>query len=232
VDRDAWDREVADLVLRALPPAPARVLEVGCGEGRLARSMSATGHRVVAIDPDAPEGSLFRRVRIEEFVASEPFDAAVATLSLHHIADLDAAVAKIAGLVVPGGTFVVVEFASDRLDEATAAWALKHLAPGTEDGWLARRRNEWNAQDSGDDGSGFADYLRKWATSQKFHTASAMVEACRSHFDEMRFQASPYLYPELEGVTREQEIAEIEAGRIQATGFSFVGSARSAMEGG
>lgn len=226
MDRDAWDRDVANLVLRALPPAPVRVLEVGCGEGRLAWTMSAAGHRVVAIDPDAPEGSLFRRVTIEEFVASEPFDAAVATLSLHHIADLDAAVAKIAGLVVPGGTFVVVEFASDRLDKATVAWALEHLAPGTEH-WLAHRRDEWNAQDGGADASGFADYLRRWAASEKFHRAAAMVEVCRSHFDEMLFEAWPYLYAELEGVTRQQELAEIEAGRIQATGFSFVGSARS-----
>jgi SAM-dependent methyltransferase len=227
MDRHAWDRDVANMVLRALPPAPARVLEVGCGEGRLARSMAAAGHQVVAIDPDAPQGPLFQPVSIEEFVASEPFDAAVATLSLHHIADLDAAVAKIAELVIPGGTFVVVEFASDRLDEATAAWALEHLAPASEDGWLARRRNEWKAQDGGDDGSGFADYLRRWAASENFHSATAMIDALRSHFHKMRFERWPYLYPELEGVTREQEIAEIEEGRIQATGFSFVGSAQS-----
>lgn len=228
MDHDAWDRDVADLVLRALPSAPARVLEVGCGEGRLARSMSGAGYRVVAIDPHAPDGSLFERVTIEEFVASEPFDAAVATVSLHHIADLGAAVAKIAGLVVPGGAFVVVEFAWDRFDEATAGWALKRLLPGNEDGWLARRRSEWNAQVGGDDDSGFVEYLRRWAASMKFHSAEAMIEVCRSHFDEVQFEVWPYLYPELEGVTREQEIAEIEAGRIQSTGFSFVGSARSA----
>jgi SAM-dependent methyltransferase len=227
VDRDAWDRDVADMVLRALPPAPARVLEVGCGEGRLARSMAAAGHRIVAIDPNAPQGQLFQSVSIEEFVASEPFDAAVATLSLHHIAELDAAVAKITGLVILGGNFVVVEFAWDLLDEATAAWALEHLAPAREDGWLARRRNEWNAQNGGDPSSGFADYLRRWAASENFHSATTMIDALRRHFHEMRFERWPYLYPELEGVTREQEIAEIEEGRIQATSFSFVGSARS-----
>jgi SAM-dependent methyltransferase len=227
VDRDAWDRDVADMVLRALPPPPARVLEVGCGEGRLARSMAAAGHRVVAIDPNAPQGQLFQSVSIEEFVASEPFDAAVATLSLHHIAELDAAVAKIAGLVILGGNFVVVEFAWDRLDEATAAWALDHLAPAREDGWLARRHNEWNAQNGGDHSSGFADYLRRWAASENFHSATAMIDALRRHFHEMRFERWPYLYPELEGVTREQEIAEIEEGRIQAMSFSFVGSTRS-----
>jgi len=226
VNHDAWDRDVAELVLSALPPAPARVLEVGCGEGRLAQTMSVAGYRVVAIDPEAPHGPLFKRVTLDEFVASEPFDAAVATLSLHHIDDLDAAVTKIAGLVVPGGSFVVVEFASDSFDEATAAWALSNLGPGNEHGWLAHRRDEWNARGGGD-ARGFAEYLRGWAASNGFHSAAAMLEVCRSQFDESQFEAWPYLYPELEGVSREQEIAEIEGGRIEATGFSFVGSARS-----
>ena len=224
----AWDRDVAELVLRALPPTPARVLEVGCGEGRLARTISTAGYRVVAIDPEAPEGPIFERVTIEEFVASEPFDAAVATVSLHHIGDLATAVGKIAGLLVPGGNFVVVELASDHFDEATAAWALKHLDLGKEHGWLAHRRDEWKAQDGGDTASTFSEYVLRWAASNNFHSAATMLEICRSHFDEMEFEVWPYLYPELEGVTRKQEVAEIEAGRIRAMGFSFVGSARSA----
>lgn len=214
------------MVLRAVPPAPARVLDVGCGDGRLARTMAAAGHSVVAIDPDAPQGPLFRQVTIDEFIASEPFDAAVATLSLHHIADLEAAVAKIAGLVISGGTFVVVEFAWDRLDEATAGWALEHLASGHEDGWLARRRIEWEAQGD-EDVSGFGDYLRRWAASKNFHSAPEMIDALRSRFCEMNFERWPYLYVELEGVTREQEMTEIEEGRIQATAFVFIGSSRS-----
>ena len=225
---DAWDRDVADLVLRALPQAPARVLEVGCGEGRLAQTVSAAGYRVVAIDPEAPEGPIFERVTIEEFVASELFDAAVATVSLHHIGDLAAAVAKIANLLVAGGTFVVVELASDHFDQATAAWALEHLDSEKEHGWLARRRDEWRGQDDGDDASGFSEYVLRWAASNNFHSGAAMLEVCRRHFDEMEFEVWPYLYPELEGVTRKQEVAEIKAGRIRAMGFSFVGSARSA----
>ena len=227
MDHEPWDRDVADLVLRALPPAPARVLEVGCGKGRLARSMSAAGYRVVAIDPDAPEGSIFRRVTIEEFAGSGPFDAAVATLSLHHIGDLDAAVAKIASLVAPGGTFVTVEMASDRFDEATATWALKHLGSGNEHGWLAHRHNEWITEAGGENGLGFAEFMREWVASKQFHSAATMLEICRSHFDEMQYEAWPYIYPELEGVTRAQELAEIEAGRIQAMGFTWVGAARS-----
>ena len=225
---DAWDRDVADLVQRALPPAPARVLEVGCGEGRLARTISAAGYRVVAIDPEAPEGPIFERVTIEEFVATGQFDAAVAAVSLHHIDELAAAVAKIAALLVPGGAFVVVELASDRFDAATAAWALEHLDVGKEHSWLARLRDEWKAQDGGNDASGFSDYVLRWAASNNFHRGAAMLEVYQRHFDESELEVWPYLYPELAGVTRKQELAEIEAGRIQAMGFSFVGSARSA----
>jgi hypothetical protein len=71
--------------------------------------------------------------------------------------------------------------------------------------------------------------MRRWIASKKFHSAATMLEICRSHFDEMQFEAWPYLYPELEDVTREQEIAEIEAGRIQAMGFTWVGAATSAL---
>ena len=55
------------LVKAQLPPPPARVLEVGCGEGRIARSLDELGYRVTAIAPDAPEGAIFQAVSLEEF---------------------------------------------------------------------------------------------------------------------------------------------------------------------
>jgi SAM-dependent methyltransferase len=228
VNSEAWDRDVAELVLSALPLAPARILEVGCGEGRLARSLSVAGYGVVAIDPDAPERSLFKRATIEEFVASEPFKAAIATLRCITSPTSMPRSRRSTTLSSPEAPSSSSSSHGDRFDDATAAWALKRLLPGSEDGWLARRRNEWNVQGGGDINSGFAEYLRRWATSNGFHSSAVMLEACRRHFGELQFEAWPYLYPELEGVTREQEIAEIEAGRIQSTGFSFVGSAHSA----
>jgi 2-polyprenyl-3-methyl-5-hydroxy-6-metoxy-1,4-benzoquinol methylase len=35
-----------------LPPPPAAILEVGCGEGALAARLQAAGYRMVAVDPD------------------------------------------------------------------------------------------------------------------------------------------------------------------------------------
>ena len=55
----------AQFVLTQLPPPPARVLEVGCGdEGGVAYALDAAGYDVLGIDPHAPDGPLFRRTTI------------------------------------------------------------------------------------------------------------------------------------------------------------------------
>ena len=96
-----------------LPPAPARVLEVGCGQGELTTALAVAGYDVLGIDPVAPHGDLFRRLKLEDLEETEPFEAIVAAHSLHHIRDLDAGLDKIAGLLAPGGVLVVDEFAWD-----------------------------------------------------------------------------------------------------------------------
>ena len=83
-------------------------------------------HSVIAIDPRAPEGAIFRRVGIEEFSEPGGFDHVVAMLSLHHVEDIGVALDKMSGLLRVGGTLIVVEFAWDRIDEKTAEWAPSH----------------------------------------------------------------------------------------------------------
>jgi 2-polyprenyl-3-methyl-5-hydroxy-6-metoxy-1,4-benzoquinol methylase len=105
-----------------LPRPPARVLEVGCGRGELARALSTNGYDVVAVDPDAPEGAIFRRTTLEALDEEGRFDGALAALALHHVDDLDAALDKLHSLLHPGAPLVVREFAWDLVDEATARW--------------------------------------------------------------------------------------------------------------
>ena len=117
---DCEDIGANTFILGELPSTPARVLEVGCGSGELARAMAEVGHEILAIDPDAPEGPLFRRTRIEDFDGTETFDAVIAQLSLHHVADLGTALDKVVDLLAPQGRLVIDDFGWERLDEAAA----------------------------------------------------------------------------------------------------------------
>src|SRR5262245_42490252 len=89
-------------------PSPLRVLEVGCGPGRLAQALAARGHRVVAIDSSEEaiaatraRGIDARFARFPAFEDDELFDAVLFTRSLHHIPPLPAVVAKAHELLRP-----------------------------------------------------------------------------------------------------------------------------------
>jgi SAM-dependent methyltransferase len=118
-----------EFFLAHLPQPPARVLEVGCGDGTLARALAET-YEVTAIDPVAPEGAIFRRERIEDHDGG-PYDAIVASSSLHHVHDLDSVVAQLASLAP---LLLLSEFAWERLDAQGAAWLSQYLQT---DGWEA-----------------------------------------------------------------------------------------------
>ena len=107
-------------VLSHLPPPPRRVLEVGCGRGELALALDAAGYDVIAVDPEAPEGPIFRQTAIEDLDEPGPFDAVIASFSLHHVHDLDGVLDQLRGLLAPEGMVILDEFGWDLLDEQTA----------------------------------------------------------------------------------------------------------------
>jgi SAM-dependent methyltransferase len=200
---------LTDFVLAHLPSVPARVLEVGCGGGDLARALDAAGHEVVAIDPEAPEGRLFRRVTLEDFAEPGPFDAVVASRSLHHLPGLGEAVDRIAALVQPGGTFVVNDFAKERLEGPTAEW------------YYERRRALAAAGGKHAPGT-FEECLH--AEHADIHAYEDMRRELDLRFGERYFAWVPYLHEELgEVVSEELERALVDSGAIQATGFRYVG---------
>jgi SAM-dependent methyltransferase len=115
---------LTEFVLSQLPSVPARVLEVGCGEGELARAVAAAGYDVVAIDPEAPDGQIFRRTTIEAFADPGPFDAVVASRSLHHVEELGSVLDKLLRLL--DGPLILNEFAWDRREPMTPEWEEEH----------------------------------------------------------------------------------------------------------
>lgn len=199
-------------VLAHLQAVPARVLEVGCGQGALARALARDGHAVTAIDPQAPEGPLFRRVRLEELADPGPFDAVVASRSLHHVESLAPALDRIAALMAPGGVLVVNDFAKERLAGPTAEWYLE-------------RRRAMAAAGGKAAPSSLDACLREWEKDHSdLHGYEAMRAGLDARFRERFFAWVPYLHHELAEVVPEAaEQALIDAGTIRATGFRYVG---------
>ena len=108
-----------------LPRPPARLLEVGAGDGELARTLADAGYEVVAIDPK-PSGAAVRPVSLHELdEPSGSFDAAFAVTSLHHVEPLEQSLTRLAELLKPGAVLVVDEFDVAAFDERAAGWWLE-----------------------------------------------------------------------------------------------------------
>jgi len=95
-------------------PAPGRrTLEIGCGEGRVARDLAARGHRVAAIDTartllryarqDDPTGAYAQATGGALPFADGCFDRVVAYNSLQVVDDMAATVREAARVLEPGG---------------------------------------------------------------------------------------------------------------------------------
>ena len=226
-EASAWQRRVEGFVLAQVGDPPARVLEVGCGKGDLAVALDRAGHSVTAIDPRAPEGPIFRRVGIEEFSGPGPFDHVVAILSLHHVGDIDGALDKMAALLRTGGTLIVVEFAWDRIDAATAEWTRTRL-PATDSGkhWWLERCCRGRTHHEGDEvGHPHAEaHAAQRADEAGLHSSERILEEIGRRFVRRSLAWWPYLYPDLDDTSEADELAAIEAGEIHATSFSYVGA--------
>jgi hypothetical protein len=197
-----------DFVLERLPPAPARVLEVGCGdEGGVTPALADVGYDVVGIDPRAPVGPLFRRASLEDFDEQGPFDAVVASRVLHHVDPLGPALDKVAGLAP---LLLVDEFAPERIDAPTRAW------------YEAQHRLLVAA---GVDPPGPAD-LGEWAARHPgLHPSHHVVEELARRFETQYLEWRPYLYRWLGDPSSEApERTLVETGAIRALGFRYAGA--------
>jgi len=102
----------------ALVPPPGRLtLDLGCGEGRVGRLLSAAGHRMIGLDTSqtlvqlAREAGGYEQVLHADAIAipleDHAVDLVVAFMSLHDMDDPGAALAEVARVLEPGGAVVL-----------------------------------------------------------------------------------------------------------------------------
>ena len=196
--------DVVAYVRAALPPPPARVLEIGAGDGTLAAALREGGYDVVAIDPESGgEGVL--AVPLHQLDAPDgAFDAAVGVVSLHHVDPLARSCRRLADVLKPGAPLVADELDADRLDERAAAW------------WLAQRR-----------AAGFehehtpAEFVAQMRGH--IHPVARVVEELAPWFAVGTPVPGPYIYRwHLDWALRPVEERLIAAGELPAVGVRFV----------
>jgi SAM-dependent methyltransferase len=141
-----------------VPPPGRQTLEIGCGEGRVARDLKSRGHRVVAIDSsptllryarEADPGSRYELADATALpFADRSFDLVVAYNSLMDVSDMPAAVREAARVLEAGGQFAVCvthplnDAGSFEADEPDASFVIR-------DSYFGRRPFEGHFERNG-----------------------------------------------------------------------------------
>lgn len=110
---DSYWRFHREAFLAGLPAPPATVLDIGCGEGRLARDLRSLGYEVTGVDGSAtliaaaraadPEGDYHVADAADLPFPDASFDLAAAFMSPQDLDDLDGALHEAARVLVPSG---------------------------------------------------------------------------------------------------------------------------------
>jgi SAM-dependent methyltransferase len=216
---DRWLDATWPRVRAHLPPAPARVIELGCGPvGGFVPFLRADGYDAVGVDPKAPDAPDYLRTEFEHAELPHDVDAVVACTSLHHVADPADVIERICDVLAPGATAVVVEWAWEEFDARTAEWAFARLRTSDDGGWLNRRHAEWRTS-----GEAWPSYLRSWAEAHGLHPAGTLVPLLDARLERRALSGGPFLFADLADTSEADEQAAIDAGDIRPLRIDYVG---------
>jgi 2-polyprenyl-3-methyl-5-hydroxy-6-metoxy-1,4-benzoquinol methylase len=199
------DQGSLEWVRAGLPPAPARLLEVGAGDGELAAALRNDGFDVRAIDPAGGAHGVQQVALVDLDAPEAEFDAAIAMLSLHHLEPLDESLSRLAAVLRPGAVLVVDEFDVTTFDRRAADW-------------LLARWREQGREIHGDAGAFTSD------VRDHLHPVALIRERLwEAGFEVGAVELVPYLHRwHLEPGLREAEVELIASGGLPETGKRFV----------
>jgi 2-polyprenyl-3-methyl-5-hydroxy-6-metoxy-1,4-benzoquinol methylase len=111
-ESDFWSKVKVKLILKLVEGK--NVLDVGCGSGRLSKTLLEKGYSVVAIDNDWKAVEIAKKKGIMAFASdindwqtAEKFDCIILGDVLEHIEDDKSAMRKVHGMLTPNGCIVV-----------------------------------------------------------------------------------------------------------------------------
>jgi SAM-dependent methyltransferase len=138
-----YEEQILPLAARHLAGA-ARVLDVGTGEGQVARLAAAGGADVVGVEPAWAQvreavrrggGPAYARAGAAALpFADAAFDAVVACLVFEHIREVDEALAEVARVLAPGGRFLFF-LNHPLLQTPGSGWIDDHVLDPPEQYW-------------------------------------------------------------------------------------------------
>jgi hypothetical protein len=117
---------------------------------------------------------------------------------------------------------VIVEWAWERIDEATARWLFDRMPAESDSGWAGERRDNWRAS-----GLPWAEYRDRWAREHGLHSWPAVESALTNRFETVLREDGPSLFGDATEISEEIERAAIAAGEISTTGIHWVGRRRA-----
>jgi SAM-dependent methyltransferase len=181
-------------LLAQLPAPCTKVLEIGCGAGRLARAVAGRGGAVIGIDA-SPEMIRLARQRSRndariEFVCgdfsdhalpSESYEGVLSAATLHHLPTAPA-LARMKSLVRPGGVLIVHDL---RSPAGSWDWLLSGLAAASNGDaiWWVRNRLR---QDPA-----LRDAWRSHGTGERYLTMAEVRALCETTLPGARIYRHP-----------------------------------------